>query len=308
LADLRGVRAFSSLLQLTLYLLRIGRKLVVAGLEQPIIQTAIVLYRAQTSSRNAELKAAIQLFAHQRNLLQVRQKHALGAVFGVAYIVAGHTAFAGQFADARHGISHSFKKQTAETKATGQNYRGFPERRALSRVGTNRQEKLRAFLAGSSAWHMTSQAPPWPLPDGMRAALDAARAAQGEGEVPIGAAIVHQGRIIASCGNATRNPPDPTGHAEIRALRIAAQHLGQDRLTDCDLYVSLEPCAMCAGAISHARIARLYYAASDPKGGAIEHGARVFEHKQCLHKPEVYSGMGEAEAAELLREFFKARR
>ncbi|MEP5937735.1 MAG: nucleoside deaminase [Erythrobacter sp.] len=142
----------------------------------------------------------------------------------------------------------------------------------------------------------------------MRAALDAAQAAQVGGEVPIGAALVREGAVIASAGNATRQPPDPTGHAEIRVLREAAKLLGQDRLTDCDLYVTLEPCAMCAGAISHARIARMYYAASDPKGGAVEHGARVFEHPQCLHKPEVYSGMGEAEAAELLREFFEARR
>ena len=108
--------------------------------------------------------------------------------------------------------------------------------------------------------------------------------------------------------NRTRIPPDPTGHAEIVALREAAAKLGSERLSVCDLYVTLEPCAMCAGAISHARIARLYYAAPDPKGGAVEHGARVFEHPQCLHRPEVYSGMGEAEAAEILRDFFKARR
>jgi tRNA(Arg) A34 adenosine deaminase TadA len=94
----------------------------------------------------------------------------------------------------------------------------------------------------------------------------------------------------------------------MRAIRQAAAALGNDRLTDCDLYVTLEPCAMCAGAISHARIARLYYAASDPKGGAVEHGARVFEQAQCLHAPEVYSGMGESEAAELLRGFFRERR
>ena len=142
----------------------------------------------------------------------------------------------------------------------------------------------------------------------MQAALGAARAAAEAGEVPVGAAVVKDGAIIALAANATRSPPDPTGHAEIRALRMAAEALGDDRLTGCDLYVTLEPCAMCAGAIAHARIARLYYAASDPKGGAVENGARVFEHAQCLHRPEVYTGMGEDEAAELLREFFKARR
>ncbi len=142
----------------------------------------------------------------------------------------------------------------------------------------------------------------------MLAALEAARAAEAAGEVPIGAVVVRGEQIVASAGNATREPPDPTGHAEIRALRMAAEALGQDRLNDCDLFVTLEPCAMCAGAISHARIARLYYAASDPKGGAVEHGARVFEQEQCLHRPEVYSGMGEQEAAELLRGFFRERR
>ncbi|MBD2843136.1 nucleoside deaminase [Erythrobacter rubeus] len=142
----------------------------------------------------------------------------------------------------------------------------------------------------------------------MMRALDAAREAAAMGEVPVGAVVVSDGEVIASAANATRSPPDPTGHAEIRALRMAAEALGKGRLNGCDLYVTLEPCAMCAGAISHARIARLYYAASDPKGGAVEHGARVFEQAQCLHRPEVYSGMGEAEAAELLRGFFRERR
>ena len=142
----------------------------------------------------------------------------------------------------------------------------------------------------------------------MQAALGAARAAAEAGEVPVGAAVVKDGAIIALAANATSSPPDPTGNAEIRALRMAAEALGEERLTGCDLYVTLEPCAMCAGAIAHARIARLYYAASDPKGGAVEHGARVFEQPQCLHRPEVYTGMGEGEAAELLRAFFRARR
>ncbi|WP_252259486.1 nucleoside deaminase [Erythrobacter aurantius] len=147
-----------------------------------------------------------------------------------------------------------------------------------------------------------------PIPAPMQAALDAAAKAAAAGEVPVGAVVVKGGEVIAIAANATRNPPDPTGHAEMRAIRQAAAALGDDRLTDCDLYVTLEPCAMCAGAISHARIARLYYAAGDPKGGAVEHGARVFEQAQCLHAPEVYSGMGESEAAELLRGFFRERR
>lgn len=142
----------------------------------------------------------------------------------------------------------------------------------------------------------------------MREALDAARAAGDAGEVPVGAVIVKHGEVVAVAANATRSPPDPTGHAEMRAIRMAADRLGDDRLTDCDLYVTLEPCAMCAGAISHARIARLYYGASDPKGGGVEHGACVFEQEQCMHAPEVYAGLGEEEAAELLRAFFRERR
>ena len=148
----------------------------------------------------------------------------------------------------------------------------------------------------------------WPIPKPMQLALDAAREAAEAGEVPVGAVVMQGDTVIASAANATRSPPDPTGHAELRAIRMAAEKLGQDRLTGCALYVTLEPCPMCAGAISHARIARLYYAASDPKGGGVEHGARVFEQEQCLHRPEVYSGMGEAEAAELLRRFFRERR
>ena len=148
----------------------------------------------------------------------------------------------------------------------------------------------------------------WPLPPHMSAALAQAQAAVRAGEVPIGAVVVKDGNIIAAAHNAPRGLNDPTAHAEVLAIRAAALALGNDRLDGCELWVTLEPCAMCAGAISHARIARLYYAAADPKGGAVEHGARVFEHEQCLHLPEVYSGMGAAEASELLREFFKARR
>ena len=148
----------------------------------------------------------------------------------------------------------------------------------------------------------------WPLPPPMRAALDQARAAAARGEVPIGAVIVRDGTVIAAAHNAPRTLTDPTAHAEILAIRAAAQVLGNERLDGCELWVTLEPCAMCAGAIAHARIARLYYAAPDPKGGAVEHGARVFAQDQCLHRPEVYAGMGEGEAAGLLRAFFGARR
>jgi len=142
----------------------------------------------------------------------------------------------------------------------------------------------------------------------MTRALEAARQAAQAGEVPVGAVVVRQGRIVATAHNAPRTECDPTAHAEMLAIRAAARELGQERLEDCELWVTLEPCAMCAGAIAHARLAKVYYAASDPKGGAIEHGARVFDQPQCLHRPEVYSGIGEAEAAELLRDFFRARR
>jgi tRNA(adenine34) deaminase len=142
----------------------------------------------------------------------------------------------------------------------------------------------------------------------MKLALEQAQAAESAGEVPIGAVVVKDGAVIARAHNTPRTAHDPTAHAEILAIREAARVLGSERLGDCELWVTLEPCAMCAGAIAHARIARLYYAASDPKGGAVEHGARVFEQAQCLHRPEVYSGMGEAEASALLRSFFQARR
>ena len=138
----------------------------------------------------------------------------------------------------------------------------------------------------------------------MQAALAQARLAVDAGEVPVGAVVVRDGEIIAEAHNAPRTLHDPTAHAEVLAIRRAAEALGQERLEGCELWVTLEPCAMCAGAIAHARIARLYYAASDPKGGGVEHGALVFEHAQVNHAPEVYSGMGEAEAAEMLRGFF----
>jgi len=139
-------------------------------------------------------------------------------------------------------------------------------------------------------------------------ALEQARQAAGEGEVPVGAVVVKNGAIIATGRNAPRGKHDPTAHAEIEAIRAAAARLGNERLDGCDLWVTLEPCAMCAGAIVHARIARVYYGAADPKGGAVEHGARVFEQAQCLHRPEVYSAIGQDEAAALLRGFFRERR
>ena len=142
----------------------------------------------------------------------------------------------------------------------------------------------------------------------MLRALELAEAAAQAGEVPVGAVVVRDGAIIAEAHNAPRELSDPTAHAELLAIRRAAEALGNERLYGCELWVTLEPCAMCAGAIAHARIATLYYAASDPKGGAVEHGARVFEQVQCLHRPEVYPGLGQAEAGELLRRFFAARR
>lgn len=147
-----------------------------------------------------------------------------------------------------------------------------------------------------------------PLPSPMRAALVAARDAGNGGEVPVGAVIVLDGKVIAAAGNAPRTLSDPTAHAEMLAIRAAAAKLGRERLTDCDLWVTLEPCAMCAGAIVHARIARLYYGAPDPKGGAVEHGARVFAHPTCHHRPDIYAGIAERESAELLRAFFVERR
>ncbi|MGK6353631.1 nucleoside deaminase [Sphingomonas sp. DT-207] len=142
----------------------------------------------------------------------------------------------------------------------------------------------------------------------MRAALDAAEAAARAGEVPVGAVLVRGGEVIAAAANAPRTLSDPTAHAEMRVIREGARLLGRERLEDCDLWVTLEPCAMCAGAIAHARIARLYYGASDPKGGAVEHGPRFFAQPTCHHRPEIYSGIGEAEAAALLRDFFRERR
>lgn len=148
----------------------------------------------------------------------------------------------------------------------------------------------------------------FPLPPAMRAALDAAREAAAAGEVPVGAVVMRHGEIIATAANAPRALCDPTAHAEMLAIRAAAAITGGDRLSDCDLWVTLEPCAMCAGAIAHARIARVYYGAPDPKGGAVEHGPRFFSQPTCHHRPEVFAGIGEREAADMLRDFFASRR
>ena len=148
----------------------------------------------------------------------------------------------------------------------------------------------------------------WPTPEPMRRALELAQEAAAKGEVPVGAVVVKGGAIIGEGYNLTRTENDPTAHAEIVAIRRAAAFLGQDRLEECALFVTLEPCPMCAGAIAHARLAALTYGASDPKGGGVEHGARVFEQAQCHHRPDVYTGIGEGEAAELLRGFFAGRR
>ena len=143
---------------------------------------------------------------------------------------------------------------------------------------------------------------PWDI------AFDEAKDAAHRGEVPVGACIVSEGKIVARAGNRIIAARDPSAHAEMLAIRAAAQTLGSERLIGCDLYVTLEPCAMCAGAISLARLRRVYYAAPELKGGAIDHGARIFSHPTCHHVPEVYGGIRESQSAELLRDFFKARR
>ncbi|WP_296065200.1 nucleoside deaminase [uncultured Agrobacterium sp.] len=142
----------------------------------------------------------------------------------------------------------------------------------------------------------------------MELALAEARAAAERNEVPIGAVVVLNGRVIAKSGNRTRELHDVTAHAEIAAIRMACEALGQERLTDADLYVTLEPCTMCAAAISFARIRRLYYGAQDPKGGAVESGVRFFSQPTCHHAPDVYSGLAESESADILRQFFREKR
>ena len=142
----------------------------------------------------------------------------------------------------------------------------------------------------------------------MSAALEQARAGATLGEVPVGCVIVRAGKVIARAHNRTLTDRDPTAHCEMVAIRAAAGLLACERLVDCDLYVTLEPCAMCAAAISFARIRRLYYGAADPKGGAVENGVRFFASSTCHHRPEVYGGIGAVEAATLLKDFFRDRR
>ncbi|MDQ3140502.1 MAG: nucleoside deaminase [Pseudomonadota bacterium] len=148
----------------------------------------------------------------------------------------------------------------------------------------------------------------FPLPEPMRLALDAARAAADAGEVPVGAVVMRGDQMVTTSANAMRTGSDPTAHAEMVALRAAGAVLGTSRLDQCDLWVTLEPCAMCAGAIALARVRRLYFAAPDPKGGAVVNGPRLFAQPTCHHAPEVYGGIGEDEAAALLRAFFRDRR
>jgi tRNA(adenine34) deaminase len=148
----------------------------------------------------------------------------------------------------------------------------------------------------------------FPLPQPMRLALDEGLAAAAAGEVPVGAVVTRKGQVLAIARNRMRDHQDPTAHAEMVALRLAAAEIGSYRLDGCDLWVTLEPCAMCAGAIALARIDRLYFAAPDSKGGAVLHGPRLFSQPTCHHSPEVYSGIGEAEAAQMLRGFFRLRR
>jgi tRNA(adenine34) deaminase len=139
-------------------------------------------------------------------------------------------------------------------------------------------------------------------------ALDEARAALAADEVPVGCVIVREGAVIARAGNRTLRDRDPTAHAEMLVVRAAATTLGSERLTDCDIYVTLEPCAMCTAAIAFARIRRLYYGAADPKGGAVDNGVRFFSSPTCHHRPEVYGGMAESDAGALLKDFFRERR
>ncbi len=155
---------------------------------------------------------------------------------------------------------------------------------------------------------MSSVLQPAPVSTPLDVAFDAARRAAARGEVPVGAVVVRDGKVLAEAGNRTLEDRDPTAHAEMLAIRAACAVVGSERLIGCDLYVTLEPCAMCAAAISFARIRRVYFSASDPKGGAVEHGPRFFGQPTCHHAPEVYGGLRESEAAELLRSFFAARR
>jgi tRNA(adenine34) deaminase len=164
------------------------------------------------------------------------------------------------------------------------------------------------FAEGASTSRFPSMIRGMKTPSFMDLALKTAETAGKSGEVPIGCVIVRNYEVIATASNRTLTDRDPTAHAEVLAMRQAAERIGTERLTDCDLYVTLEPCTMCAGAISFARIRRLYYGAADPKGGAVESGVRFFASPTCHHAPEVYSGLGEREAAAMLQGFFRERR
>jgi tRNA(adenine34) deaminase len=155
---------------------------------------------------------------------------------------------------------------------------------------------------------MKRTAKPVGSPTPMQLALAQASAAGARGEVPVGAVVVRGGSPIASAGNRTVELKDPTAHAEMLAIRAAAAMIGSERLNGCDLYVTLEPCAMCAAAISLARIRRLYFGALDSKMGGVEHGSRIFSQPTCHHRPEVYGGIAQSESTELLKAFFRARR
>ncbi|SEF57941.1 nucleoside deaminase [Bosea lathyri] len=153
-----------------------------------------------------------------------------------------------------------------------------------------------------------TQLRPMPTIDAMALALDEARSAAARGEVPVGAVVMRDGAVLSRAGNRTLELKDPTAHAEMLALRLACEAIDSERLVGCDLYVTLEPCPMCAAAISFSRIRRLYFGAGDPKGGAVENGVRLYASPTCHHAPEVYGGLSESEAAGLLREFFRAKR
>jgi tRNA(adenine34) deaminase len=180
--------------------------------------------------------------------------------------------------------------------------------RALSTRRILNAKPVSTFAEGPSHSRVLLAIRGMTAPTFMDLALKAAETAGKSAEVPIGCVIVLNNEVIATAGNRTVSDRDPTAHAEILAIRQATKAVGSERLVDCDLYVTLEPCTMCAGAISLARIRRLYYGAPDPKGGAVDSGVRFFASPTCHHVPEVYSAVGEKEAAALLRDFFKARR
>jgi tRNA(adenine34) deaminase len=188
-----------------------------------------------------------------------------------------------------------------------------------ARVKRANPESIRPVYRNREYWEYGFRTCPWAAirNDGetavvvssfMEIALEEARAAAERGEVPVGCAIALGGEVIARAGNRTLAERDPTAHAELLAIREAARALNSERLVDCDLYVTLEPCTMCAAAIAFARIRRLYYGAADPKGGAVESGVRFFAGPTCHHRPEVYGGIRQRDAAALLRDFFAGRR